>query len=287
VTESDSGIDGGGAARASLNGSGPEKVAPDWRGPEEGIVTNLPDRGGEPPAGGDSRPPDHYRGIYSTRAAEYHRMIAAEDADGRLLPALAAEAPLPGARILDIGTGTGRIPLLLRELARSIVALDRHRPMLLENARQRERVGGRWSLVEADARDLPLGDGMFDVAIAGWTLGHFCGWYPEDWTAQADRALAEMRRVVVPGGSLVILETLGTGAASPAPPRPALAGFYHRLETTWGFRRRVVPTDYVFDSPADAAAAMGFFFGESMAERIRSAGWSRVPEWTGLWSLGR
>lgn len=236
------------------------------------------------PHGAEGGPLDHYRRIYSSRPVEYHRMIAAEDADGRLLPALAAAAPLPGARIVDIGTGTGRIPLLVRDLARSIVAIDRHRPMLLENARQRDGVGGRWSLVEADARDLPLGEGAADVAIAGWTLGHFCGWYPRDWSAQVDRALAEMRRVVAPRGCMIIIETLGTGTAAPGPPKPVLAEFHGRLEADWGFRRREIPTDYVFESPAEAAAAMGFFFGDALAERIRANGWARVPEWTGLWS---
>jgi ubiquinone/menaquinone biosynthesis C-methylase UbiE len=157
--------------------------------------------------------------------------------------------------------------------------------MLVENARQRRAAGGRWSLVQADARDLPVPSGAFDLVTAGWALGHFCSWHADDWRAQVGRALAEMRRALAPGGTLVILETLGTGAASPAPPKPVLADYYALLETEWGFARREVATDYRFDTPAAAEAATRFFFGDALADRIRAHGWSRIPEWTGVWSL--
>lgn len=230
---------------------------------------------------------DHYRDIYTTRAADYHRMIAAEDADRALRPLLQDVAPLAGARLVDVGSGTGRIPLLVHDLAASIVALDLHRAMLVENGRQRDRVSGRWGLAQADAECLPLADGVADVTTAGWVFGHFCGWYHEEWRAHAGRAVDEMVRITRPGGTLVILETLGTGATEPAPPRPMLADYYRWLEEERGFARRAVATDYLFDSPDEARRGTQFFFGESLAGKIAAGGWSRIPEWTGLWSRRR
>jgi hypothetical protein len=43
-------------------------------------------------------------------------------------------------------------------------------------------------------------------------------------------------------------------------------------------------TDYRFPSTADAAAVLGFFFGDAMACGVRAAGSAIVPEWTGVWS---
>lgn len=57
---------------------------------------------------------DHFKNIYSSQAGAYHRMIAAEGVDGALLPALLRVDSLAGKRILDLGSGAGRIPLLLK-----------------------------------------------------------------------------------------------------------------------------------------------------------------------------
>lgn len=226
---------------------------------------------------------DHFIRVYKTQAAAYHELIAAEDADGNLLPALQAHAPLHGARLLDLGSGSGRIPFLLRDAGCEIVAAEIHHAMLQEQKRQQRSVNGGWALLQADGRALPLQAGWADVVVAGWAFGHFTGWYPDDWQAHAARALAEMQRAARVGGTLLILETLGTGAPQPAPPNPGLAAYYAWLEKL-GFAREEIATDYDFGSVERAAELCGFFFGEEMAAQVRANGWSRVPEWTGLWS---
>ncbi len=227
---------------------------------------------------------DHFRRIYTSRAGDYHRMIAAEDVDGHLLRALRQVAPLRGQRLLDLGTGTGRLPLLLAGEAGQIVGLDLHRAMLRENAEQRQRAGGAWPLVQADMRALPIAAGTADVVMAGWAIGHLRGWHPDDWQAQIGQVLSEMERVVAPGGCLVILETLTTGRREPAAPTPELAEYYAWLETEWGYTRRAISTDYAFADADQAAAATEFFFGPELSEAIRRNDWARLPEWTGLWS---
>lgn len=228
---------------------------------------------------------DHFLSIYRTQAAAYHAMIAAEDVDGNLLPALKRIAGLSGKRVLDLGTGTGRFPLLIGRTAGQVIGLDLQLAMLAENQnQQRQQTSGRHApLVCANMLVLPFASSVFDITLSGWAIGHTCSWAPHDWPIRVDTILAEMQRVTKPGGILIVLETLGTGVNRPHAPNPALNSYYQRLEGRWGFQRQVVQTDYQFASPAAAAAHTTFFFGPALGEKIQTNGWARVPEWTGVW----
>lgn len=227
---------------------------------------------------------DHFRHIYTYQADDYHRMITPEDHEGNLLLALQQLTPLAGKRILDLGTGTGRLPLLFSDQAAQVIGLDLHEAMLQENQCQRERGSGQWNLVQGDMRALPFLSGWADVVTAGWSIGHLRAWYSEDWQAQIGRVLREMQRLVVPGGALIIIETLTTGSLTPAPPSEGLAEYYAWLESQWGFTRQTIRTDYRFASVEEAANQTEFFFGTDLAAAIRRHGWAQLPEWTGVWS---
>ncbi len=95
-------------------------------------------------------------------------------------------------RVLDLGTGTGRNLPLLPPGVRA-VALDPHRQNL---ARARAR-GPGVPLVRARAEALPFRDGVFDTVLCGLML---CS------VDDPARALAELRRVLRPGGALRLLE---------------------------------------------------------------------------------
>lgn len=226
---------------------------------------------------------DHFEEIYATRAAEYHRMIAVEDVDGNLLPALERIVPLAGKKVLDLGSGSGRVPLLVAGRAAQVLALDLSRAMLREQKAQRDRVGGNWDLVQADMRWLPVPDRWAEVVIAGWAIGHLRGWFDADWKQQIGYVLEEMHRAVASGGAVIILETMTTGSLKPSPPTRELAEYYQWLEEDWGFRREVIQTDYQFSSVEEAIAYTEFFFGAELAAAIRQHGWARLPEWTGVW----
>ena len=227
---------------------------------------------------------DHYINIYSNHADIYHRMIAAEDVDGNLVPALEHIAQLKGTRALDLGSGTGRLPILLHPYAERIVALDLHMGMLHEQQRQQDLLNKTWGLIQGDLRVLPFPDNYFDLVTTGWAIGHFQSWHATDWHNQVNRAVNEMLRVVQPGGKLIIIETLTTGSTSPAPPTEGLANYYAHLENKWGFSRQEISTDYQFKNLDEAVALAGFFFGEELAQRVQKNNWMRLPEWTGVWS---
>lgn len=225
---------------------------------------------------------EHFQTIYNSCAAEYHRMIAAEDIEGNLLAALTAVAPFHGKRVLDLGTGTGRIPLLLGGEPAQTVGLDLSQAMLRQNQAQRELTGGSWSLLCGDMRRVPVASGWAELTCAGWAIGHFRSWFSADWRRQVGLVLKEMQRVTMMGGYLLIIETLGTGCLNPTVP-PLLSEYYTWLEKDWGFSCRVISTDYQFSNVEEAANCTEFFFGPELAQRIYQEGWSRLPEWTGVW----
>ncbi len=227
---------------------------------------------------------DHFQQVYSHQAADYHQLVIPEDVDNNIRPAIERVTSLRGKRILDLGTGSGRLPLFFGRQAAQMVGLDLHWDMLREHRAQQQRVGGQWGLVQGDMRILPFPSGWAEVVMAGWATGHFTGWSKDKWQSQIGRVLREMHRLASPTGSLIILETLTTGSLTPAPPTEALAKYYAWLENEWGFSRQEISTDYQFASVEEAVARTEFFFGPAgLSDAIREQGWARLPEWTGVW----
>jgi demethylmenaquinone methyltransferase/2-methoxy-6-polyprenyl-1,4-benzoquinol methylase len=107
----------------------------------------------------------------------------------------------PGARVLDLCTGTA--DLLVEALGRdprsSGLGVDLSHPMLGRGVAKLRRRGlaGRGRLVGGDVERLPVADGRFDGALVAFGIRNV-----EDPRA----ALAEVQRVLRPGGRLVVLE---------------------------------------------------------------------------------
>lgn len=101
-----------------------------------------------------------------------------------------------GPRVLEVGVGTGKnIPYYPK--GTGVIAVDLS-PRMLERARVRAaRAGAAVDLIEADAQMLPLPDDAFDAAVATFV---FCS------VPDPILGLSELRRVLVPGGQLVLLE---------------------------------------------------------------------------------
>jgi ubiquinone/menaquinone biosynthesis C-methylase UbiE len=227
-----------------------------------------------------------YRGIYRSRAADYDCLVAREDYRGNILPALQEIRPLQGLDVVELGAGTGRLTRLLAPMVNRIRLLDISSHMLQTAQASLKRAGFQnWSASVADNRALPLRAGTADTTLAGWTLGHFLSWYPDCWQAEIGRALAEMKRVLGPGGNIIILETLGTGMEVPRPPTRGLASYYNWLEQYHGFSASWIRTDYRFESQSEASRLLRFFFGQEVAEPLVRAGNPIVPECTGIWHL--
>lgn len=229
-------------------------------------------------------PSDHFINIYTRHAAEYEQLVAREDYRGELPRALAAIRPATGLNVVELGAGTGRVTQLLAPYARRLAVCDIS-PHMLSVAAAKLRAAGRrhWRALVADNARVPLADRWADLALAGWSFGHQTGWNPSGWRITIGRALAEFRRVLRPGGTAIIIETLGTGRETPEAPSPALAEYYAWLEGEHGYSATWIRTDYRFASLEEAARLTGFFFGEGFAARVLEDRWVDVPECTGIW----
>jgi ubiquinone/menaquinone biosynthesis C-methylase UbiE len=222
--------------------------------------------------------------IYEQHADIYDQLVSREDHQGNLLRALRGICNLDGLRVAELGAGTGRITRLLAPWVRRIVACDRSAHML-HFAKQRLNTMGittvGWAV--ADNAALPLATASADLAIAGWSFGHATSWDAERWQLVIGAALTEMQRVLRPGGTAVVIETLGTGRTEPAPPNQQLADYYAWLERDLGWQRLWIRTDYRFRSQAEADELTEFFFGSRSATLPGPTGQVIVPECTGIW----
>jgi ubiquinone/menaquinone biosynthesis C-methylase UbiE len=225
-----------------------------------------------------------YSTIYSRHAAEYDALVAAEDYRGLIFPALNGIRPLSGLDAVEFGAGTGRLTRLLALAVRRVWAFDAS-PHMLSVAAQRlaETGADNWTLAAADNRCLPLRPACADLAVEGWSFAHAVGWYPDTWREEVGAMLAEMRRVLHPGGTAVLLETLGTGHKRPTPPTDGLAALYRWLEQEQGFQSTWIRTDYYFNALDEAERLTRFFFGDELADRVLAEELLILPECTGIW----
>ena len=152
-------------------------------------------------------PPAEVRSMFDRIAPVYDRMNRLMTAGlDRRWRRLAAEAVVrPGDPVLDACCGTGDLALAARKVGGDVVGLD-FSPGMLERARRKSQAV-TW--VEGDLLALPFEDASFEAATVGFGVRNV-----ED----LERALAELRRVLVPGGRLAILEI--------TTPRGLLAPFY-------------------------------------------------------------
>ncbi|GAB3444187.1 class I SAM-dependent methyltransferase [Streptomonospora sediminis] len=118
-------------------------------------------------------------------------------ASTRLMLSLAG--PLPRhPRVADLGCGSGAATLILAEQAAEVVAVDFYEPFL-EDVRNSAQAAGAADRIRAEAHsidDLPYPDGAFDLV---WSEG-------AAYNIGFDNALRSWRRLLAPGGVLVVTE---------------------------------------------------------------------------------
>lgn len=131
-------------------------------------------------------------------------LLGPDSAYRRFAAALVAVAPhwLAGARVLDVGAGTGAVSAILVAKGARVVAADNSPDML----RIAQRTVPVLETVVGDAMDLPFGESEFDGVTAGFCINHL----PEP-----DRFLRECARVVRSGG-FVLASTFSANDEHPA-----------------------------------------------------------------------
>jgi len=200
--------------------------------------------------------PEGVRSMFDRIAPVYDAMnrVMTAGLDRRWRRLAAAAVVRPDDRVLDACCGTGDLALAAERAGGRVTGLD-FSPRMLERAR-RKSAAIEW--VEGDLLALPFPDGSFEAATVGFGVRN---------VADLEHALTELRRVLVPGGGLGILEI--------TMPRGPLAPFY-RL-----WFDRVVPlvgkalkggSAYTY-LPASVRRFPG---PDDLAELLRKAGFSEV-----------
>ena len=109
---------------------------------------------------------------------------------------------MPSDVVLDLGAGTGLLALGIAPRVESVIAVDSSASMLarLEQRARALRLTNV-ATVECDIRDLPLPDEYASLAVSSYAFHHLD-------TSGKELALAEARRVLRPGGRLVICDMM-------------------------------------------------------------------------------
>lgn len=161
-----------------------------------------------------------------------------------------------GMRVLDVATGTGAVSRAASAITSAIIGLDPSIGMLLAG-----REKARLPLTQGAAEAIPFRAQRFDFVVIGFALRHF---------ADLRTVFAEVRRVLAPGGKLLILEI--------TPPRSRIG---HRMLAF--YMNRVVP--YVagaISGRRDAKTLMHYYWDtvrsslppETILRALREAGFT-------------
>lgn len=195
-------------------------------------------------------------GLYRRRIAPWLVHVACS---GRTFRRMRAQiVPLGAGTIVDVGCGSGT-NFAHHDAARAarVIAVDPAASALAMARRRAARLPFAVDFVEAGAERLPLETASADTAILAYTL---CT------VPEPAEALAEIRRVLKPGGRLLFLEH---GVSD----RPRAAAFQRRLNRAWGV---VAAGCHLTRSPERLIAEAGF----AVTELHRAP----FPLW--LWPLG-
>lgn len=183
----------------------------------------------------------------------------AVDPDGVLTDAMRAIRSWDGAKVLDVGCGTGfHLPFFARTAAK-VAGVEPHAGLA---ARARQRVADLPNVVvrTGTAQALPLPDSSVDVAHARWAYFFGPGCEP---------GLAELRRVLRRGGTAFVIDNDAT--------RSTFGGWFRRwltsydpaeVERFWarqGFSREPLTIRWSFESREDLAAVLSIEFPPDLA----------------------
>lgn len=164
--------------------------------------------------------------------------------------------PQPGERILDIAAGTGTSSVALAKTGAEVIALDFSQGMVDEGRRRHPDL----QFIQGDAMALPFGDAEFDAVTISFGLRN---------VQKPEVAIAEMQRVLKPGGRVVICEF------SRPPMRVLRAGYHAYLRYVMPLIAGAASSNpdayrYLFDSIRDWPAQ------SVLSQWLSTAGFTRV-----------
>jgi ubiquinone/menaquinone biosynthesis C-methylase UbiE len=150
---------------------------------------------------------DHELILQSTRVlfdhCAHHYLQTSQMADTDLLDLIVRLArPQAGDQALDVACGAGFLASTLAHLVARVEGVDLSGVMLREAERHARSLGlVNTGFQQSDSATLPFGDQVFDIVTCKLALHYF---------PDPDRSIAEMRRVLRPGGRLVVIDRVSS-----------------------------------------------------------------------------
>jgi SAM-dependent methyltransferase len=182
------------------------------------------------------------------------------------VPALADPVSIrPGSLVLDVGTGTGTAAAAAVAHGAKVTAVDADPGMVATAAALVPEAAFQVAALPA----LPLADRQFDVVLANFVLNH---------VGRPRAALAELRRVTIPGGRVAV-------TAWPQPPSPALALLTRAIRDCGSDRpaHRLEPSE---DFPRTEAGLRGLLGDAGLRDpACRRIDWQLTVEASAWWGI--
>lgn len=136
---------------------------------------------------------------FATQARLYEGTVKFRHTEN-VVPMIELAAPQKTDRVLDVATGTGFAAFRFAPLVQSVTGVDLV-PEMVELARKYASTTGAANVEFSlgDAEDLRFPPGSFEVVLCRLTFHHF---------TQPERALGEMKKVLAPGGRVILYDFL-------------------------------------------------------------------------------
>jgi ubiquinone/menaquinone biosynthesis C-methylase UbiE len=154
---------------------------------------------------------------------------------GREYRRLLDQAQERGPRVLELGCGSGGTALALAERGLHVTGIDLSPERIASAAREAGRRGlaGRTTFLTGDLNVIPLPASAFDCVVAHDALHHIL---------ELGDLLDRVRRALVPGGRLIVMDFVGMGKSRRvcAAAMFALLPTYRSYRTKWSLRRRLL-----------------------------------------------
>jgi SAM-dependent methyltransferase len=170
------------------------------------------------------------------------------DRDGKVIQFL--DEHLPTGLILDIGAGNGFTAACLKKPGRTIIPMEPD-PLMVDRSKP-------FAWTKGVAQEIPFHDHVFDGAYATWAFFF-------DGIPDILQGLSDTRRVVKPGGTIIIVDNAG-GDEFCSFSKSNIA-----CNQDWwkeqGFEDKTIHTSYRFDSIEEANTLLSFYFGEESAQK--------------------